>query len=119
MALVDLNGAWPQWLENIGSYVKDWIEENVGITNIAEVKGGFWGVYNTNTITQNSNKWFYQENEVFIQEDFSCVGISYYPIVDNVTVNGQPVIIERTMEVDGAIAYFWRIDGIDLEEQLL
>ena len=62
--------------------------------------------------------WFYQENEVFIQEDFSCVGISYYPIVDNVIVNGQPVIIERTMEVDGAIAYFWRIDGIDLEEQL-
>ena len=46
MALVDLDGAWPQWMEDVGGEIKDWVKDNIGISNVEEtrlnVTGGSW-----------------------------------------------------------------------------
>lgn len=60
---------------------------------------------------------FYKKNKVFYQGDAECVGISYSPLVENVTVNGNPLRTEQVIDQDGRTVYLWRI-RLDLEENI-
>lgn len=60
---------------------------------------------------------FYKKNKVFHQGDMECVGISYSPMVENVTVNGSSLRIEQIICQDGRTGYLWRIKP-DLEESI-
>lgn len=60
---------------------------------------------------------FYKKNKVFHQGDMECIGISYSPMVENVTVNGSPLRIERITCQDGRTGYLWRIKT-DLDESV-
>lgn len=60
MILMDLDGAWPEWVEDIGNSVKNWVNENVGITTVNEARTnsnlGIVGSYISNSTTVKSDK---------------------------------------------------------------
>ena len=57
---------------------------------------------------------FYKENKIFDQEDFTYVGVCYYPTVENITINGQHVNVEQINISNRDIVYLWRIENLDL-----
>lgn len=52
---------------------------------------------------------FYKKNKIFYQDNVECVGISYSPMVENVTVNGVPLCIEEMTDEYGKTGYLWKI----------
>ena len=61
---------------------------------------------------------FYQRNDIFSRQDMKYVGITCFPEVENVTINGKPIYVERIDNADGETIYLWSVEGIDLKENI-
>ncbi len=61
---------------------------------------------------------FYKKNNIFDQEDFMCIGISFYPAVENVTINGQYVVVEQINIENKETVYLWKMENLDLRTNL-
>ncbi len=61
---------------------------------------------------------FYKKNRYFRQEDLEYVGISSSRMVENVTVNGNPVGIEQINDVNDLPVYLWRLENVDLNTDI-
>lgn len=74
----------------------------------SEIEQEVWAVINR----------FYKKNNIFDQEDFTYVGISFYSAVENVTINGQYVVIEQINTENKETVYLWKIGNLDLRTNL-
>lgn len=84
---------------------------------ISEEQEELWQIISIEGEIQGILTEFYKKNKVFHQADMECVGISYSPMVKNVTVNGSPFCTEQIICRNGRIGYLWRIK-LNLEENI-
>lgn len=61
---------------------------------------------------------FYKKNRIFHQEDLAYVGVASSPMVENVTVNGNPVGIGQINDVNDLPVYLWRVENVDLNTNI-
>lgn len=61
---------------------------------------------------------FYQQNDIFYQEDIEYVGICFSPLAENVVVNGIPVSVEQVIYIDEVAFYLWSVENVDLKTNL-
>ena len=62
---------------------------------------------------------FYLKNDMLHRQDMRYAGITCYPRVKNMTINGKKVNVEEIGNADGEPVYLWSVEGIDLEEDVL
>lgn len=62
---------------------------------------------------------FYKDSNFFLRETFPCIGISCYPEVEHVTVNGQQVNVEMiNIPGEQQPVCLWRTEPLDLNGKI-
>lgn len=61
---------------------------------------------------------FYKKNSIFYQGNLAYVGISFSPMVENVTINGTPVSIKQISDITGTPIYLWSVQNVDLKTNI-
>lgn len=74
----------------------------------SSTKGDIWGVF----------MMFYKKNNVFYQEDMTYVGVSSYPIEENIEVNGSPVSVEQVIYINETPVYLWSVENVNLKSSI-
>lgn len=61
---------------------------------------------------------FYRTKDIFYQEDAEYVGICFYPLEENIEIDGVPFNIQqldRVIYINDEPVYLWRLENIDLK----
>lgn len=61
---------------------------------------------------------FYKKNSIFYGGNLAYVGISFSPMVENVTINGTPVDIEQITDITETPIYLWSIENVNLKTNI-
>lgn len=61
---------------------------------------------------------FYRKNEIFYQKGIKYMGLSYFSMVENMTINGKQISAEQIVNADKIPIYIWRVENVDLKQEI-